>query len=204
MFKFQQSEEFIFFTTREFAFAADISVSAASRQLKMQQSKGLITHVVRGVWASSNHPYYNSLGCVPYLLGAEQGYVSFLTALHRYGMLSQIPHTIQVATTGHSRKLKTPIGTFEFFQLKPEMMSEGFEWSETRVPFLMATAEKALLDIFYIATRKNKRFSSLPELDLDPSAFSVRKFNKLIRNLVVSKRLSNAILTRAKSEGIYR
>lgn len=202
MFKFQQSEEFIFFTTREYAFAANISISAASRQLKMQQSKGLITHVVRGVWASSNHPYFNPLGCVPYLLGAEQGYISFLTALHRYGLLSQIPRSIQVATTGHSRKLKTPIGTFEFFQLKPEMMSEGADWTETRVSFLIASAEKALLDIFYIATRKNKRFASLPELDMDSSVFNVRKFKKLVNELVDSKKLSNAILSRAKSLGI--
>ncbi|HEC12417.1 MAG TPA: hypothetical protein ENI80_04065, partial [Acidiferrobacteraceae bacterium] len=167
MFNFQQSEEFIFFTTREYAFAADISISAASKQLKRQESKGFIINVVRGIWANSNHPYYNPLGCLSYLLGDEQGYVSFLTALHRHDMLSQIPRTIQVATTGHSRKLKTPIGTFEFFQLKPEMMTEGVEWSETRIPFLMATPEKALLDIFYIATRKKKRFSSLPELDID-------------------------------------
>lgn len=88
--------------------------------------------------------------------------------------------TIHVATTGHSRKLKTPIGAFEFFQLKPEMMKEGIEWCETRVPFLMATPEKALLDIYYITTRKKKRFSSLPELDIDSSSFKVRKFNALV------------------------
>ncbi|HEC29725.1 MAG TPA: hypothetical protein ENI65_09095, partial [Gammaproteobacteria bacterium] len=158
-FNFLNSEEFIFFTTREYAFAADISISAASGQLKRLESKGFLIRVVRGVWANSNHPYYNPLGCVSYLIGEEQGYVSFLTALHRHGMLSQIPRTIQVATTGHSRKLKTPIGVFEFIQLKPEMMKEGIEWSETRVPFLMAAPEKALLDIYYIATRKKKRFS---------------------------------------------
>ncbi len=202
MFNFQQSEEFIFFTTREYAFAADISISAASKQLKRQKSKGFITNVARGIWANSNHPYYNPLGCLSYLLGDEQGYVSFLTALHRHDMLSQIPRTIQVATTGHSRKLKTPIGTFEFFQLKPEMMTEGVEWSETRIPFLMATPEKALLDIFYIATRKKKRFSSLPELDIDSPAFKVRKFKTLVNKLIVSKQITSAIMSRAKKEGI--
>ncbi len=202
MFNFQQSEEFIFFTTREYAFAADISISAASKQLKRQESKGFIINVVRGIWANSNHPYYNPLGCLSYLLGDEQGYVSFLTALHRHDMLSQIPRTIQVATTGHSRKLKTPIGTFEFFQLKPEMMTEGVEWSETRIPFLMATPEKALLDIFYIATRKKKRFSSLPELDIDSPVFKARKFKTLVNKLIVSKQITSAIMRRAKKEGI--
>lgn len=202
MFSFQQSEEFIFFTTREYAFAADISISAASKQLKRQKSKGFIINVVRGIWANSKHPYYNPLGCLSYLLGDEQGYVSFLTALHRHDVLSQIPRTIQVATTGHSRKLKTPIGAFEFLQLKPDMMTEGVEWSETRIPFLMATPEKALLDIFYIATRKKKRFSSLPELDIDSPAFKARKFKTLVNKLIVSKQITSAIMTRAKKEGI--
>ncbi len=202
-FNFLNSEEFIFFTTREYAFAADISISAASGQLKRLESKGFLIRVVRGVWANSNHPYYNPLGCVSYLIGEEQGYVSFLTALHRHGMLSQIPRTIQVATTGHSRKLKTPIGVFEFIQLKPEMMKEGIEWSETRVPFLMAAPEKALLDIYYIATRKKKRFSSLPELDLDSSSFNVKKFNMMVSKLVTSRQIINAIMSRIKRDNIH-
>lgn len=202
MFNFQHSEEFIFFTTREYAFVAGVSISAASRQLKRQESKGFITHVVRGIWANANHLYYNPLGCVSYLLGGEQGYVSFLTALHRHGILSQIPRTIQVATTGHSRKLKTPIGVFEFFQLKPEMMTDGIEWCETRVPFRMATPEKTLLDIFYITTRKKKRFSSLPELEIESTSFKSRKFNSLVKKLVTSKQIVNAIMNRAKKEGL--
>jgi len=202
IFNFLKSEEFIFFTTREYAFAAEVSVSAASKQLKRLESKGFIVHVVRGIWANREHPYFNPLGCVPYLLGDEQGYVSFLTALHRRGVLSQIPQTIQVATTGHSRKLKTPIGNFEFFQLKPEMMTEGIEWYETRIPFLMATSEKALLDIFYIATRKKKRFSSLPELEIESTSFKYRKFNALVKNLVTSKQIATAIMSRAKKEGV--
>lgn len=198
------SEEFIFFTTREYAIAAEVSVSAASKQLKRLESKGLIVHVVRGIWANSNHPYFNPTGCVPYLLGDEQGYVSFLTALHRHGVVSQIPHTLQVATTGHSRRLHTPIGDFEFFQLKPEMMTEGIEWSETRTPFLMATAEKALLDIFYIATRKNRRFSSLPELETDATLFDNKRFNELLKRLVTSRQIENAITSRAVKAGVGR
>lgn len=201
-FNFLNSEEFIFFTTREFAFAADVSVSAASRQLKRLANKDFIVHVVRGIWANSSHPYFNILGCVPYLLGSEQGYVSFLTALHRHGLLSQIPHTIQVATTGHSRRLKTPIGTFEFFQLKPEMMTEGIEWNQARIPSRIATPEKALLDIFYLATRKKKRFSSLPELEIESSLFRFQKFKTLVKKLITSKQIANAIMKRAEKEGV--
>ena len=51
-----------------------------------------------------------------HLLHKEVGYMS---ALHYYGILSQIPKSVQIATAGHSRKLDTQIGQFEFFQIKP-------------------------------------------------------------------------------------
>jgi len=51
------------------------------------------------------------------LMGKEQGYVSFLIALHLHGLVSQIPKTIQIATTGHARTLGSPIGRYEFLQI---------------------------------------------------------------------------------------
>jgi predicted transcriptional regulator of viral defense system len=160
--KLKDSE--VIFSSREFALTHGLSLSAASHQLKTAARRGEIVRVTRGVWARRDHPHFSPLSCVPWVLGQEQGYVSFLTALHRHGAISQIPSVIQVATTGHSRKLSTPVGRFEFFQLKPEMMLAGVEWSETHVPFRMATPEKALLDTLYLATRKGRRFASLPEL----------------------------------------
>lgn len=64
------------------------------------RERGALTRLTRGVWANTSHPDFHPLVCVPKLLGREQGYVSFLTALHLRGVISQIPRTIQVATTG--------------------------------------------------------------------------------------------------------
>ena len=85
-------------------------------------------------------------------------------------------------TTAHSRTVKTKLGVFEFFQMKPEMMLEGVVWSDTKLPFRMATPEKALLDVFYLSTRKGKRFSSLPELDLKETGFKKKVFLRLLKN----------------------
>jgi predicted transcriptional regulator of viral defense system len=187
------NEDFICFTTRDYAQFAGISVAAASKQLSRAKDKDDLIQLTRGVWANTKHPYFSPLSCVAVLLGDERGYVSFLTALHHYGMISQIPATIQVATTGHTRRLKTPVGIYEFFQLKPELFMEGVDWVDTRVPYLIATVEKALLDTLYIATRKTRRFAKLPELDFEDSGFNGKKFQRLLNRLEIPSRIQSAI-----------
>lgn len=185
--------DFVCFTTRDYALRSGQSLPSASRSLNRFAQRGLITRVTKGVWANTQHPYFTPLACVPLLLGVEQGYVSFLTALHRHGAISQIPHTIQVATTGHSRRKRTPVGFFEFFQLKPEMMTDGIEWSEAKIPYRMATAEKALVDTLYLSTRKGRRFAQLPELEFEFDSKSVRA---LLNGQVKDKKIGAAIYKR--------
>ena len=120
------SRELVVFTTRDFAHLAEVSVTAASRRLaRLRQSNRSLVRLTRGIWANVAHPDFTVMGCVPVLIGGEQGYVSFLTALHIHGAISQIPASVQVATTGHTRKLRTQIATFDFLQLKPEMFAHG-------------------------------------------------------------------------------
>lgn len=183
----------VVFSTRGFALTQGLSLSAASHHLKVLEKRSDVVRVTRGIWATPNHPYFSTLACVPLLLGQEQGYVSFLTALHRHGAISQIPLVIQVATTGHSRKLATSIGRFEFFQLKPEMMQAGVEWSEMHVPFRIASTEKALIDTLYLATRKGRRFASLPELH---RIFDRRKISSLLREQRLSDPIGKSIKER--------
>jgi len=190
------SKEFVVFTTRQYANFSNTTISAASKYLKRLANTTSIIQLTRGIWANPSHPYFSPLSCVPVLLGSDQGYISFLTALHRYGLLSQIPATIQIATTGHSRRLKTPIGTYEFFQLKPNLFRIGIIWNESHIPYRIATAEKALLDTFYIATRKSRRFSRLPELELEPDNFSTQKFKALLNELDLPGQIENAIQKR--------
>ena len=187
----------VIFTTRDFAIRQKISISAASKRLLRLSEAGELTSITRGLWANTSHPHFSPYACVPFLLGNEQGYISFLTALHLCDMLSQIPAAITVATTGRARTLCSPVGSFEFYQLKPEFIRLGVSWSDTAQPYRIATCEKALIDTFYLATRKGKRFSSLPELD-----FSVCDNNKFFRTLEqlaevgLELRLKNSIVRR--------
>ena len=95
------SRELVIFTTRDFARLAEISLAAASKRLtRLAAANTSLVQLTRGVWANRAHPYFNVLACVPVLLGSEQGYVSFLSALHLHGAIAQIPANVQVATDG--------------------------------------------------------------------------------------------------------
>jgi len=154
------------FTTRQFAALCDVRVDAASRLVTRLARRDGIARITRGLWCQPAHPRFSAFAAVPFLLANEHGYVSFLSAMHRHGLVSQIPGSIQVATTGHSRELTSSIGRFEFIRIKPQMMTEGIEASDTEPSYGIASPEKALLDTLYIATRKVNRFARLPEVDL--------------------------------------
>lgn len=190
------TDDFVIFTTREFANHVGLSMPAAAKRLPRLATKGLLRKITKGVWANTSHPYFHPLSCVPYLLGKEQGYVSFLTALHMHGVISQIPKTIQVATTGRGRSLDSPVGRYEFFQIKPELMKQGADWSETHLPYLIATPEKALLDTLYLSTRKNRRFARLPELEMTQSGFRLPEFRRLLGKLPIPSRVLSAMRSR--------
>ncbi|HRG49221.1 MAG TPA: hypothetical protein PLX69_17680 [Leptospiraceae bacterium] len=182
LYKYKILQSSPIFTTRDFSLQTGISSSSAARLLARIADEKEVIRMTRGLWTFAKENEVHPFSLTPYLLGNEHGYISLLTALHIHGILSQIPTRTQVVTTAHSRVVKTKLGVFEFFQMKPEMMLDGVVWSDTKLPFRMATPEKALLDVLYLSTRKGKRFSSLPELDLKESGFKKKVFLKLLNN----------------------
>jgi hypothetical protein len=172
----------VFFTTRQYAFALNVGIETASRQLKKISTEGAsLSAITRGIWAQTHHPFFSPSGAVPYLLSNEQGYISFLTALHRHGVISQIPNVIQIATTGHGRKLSTSIGQFEFIKIQPRLMRDGIQVHEGKNSYNVATPEKALLDTLYISTRRGRRFRQFPEIEW--SKLRKKKLSGLIAKL---------------------
>jgi len=76
-------------------------------------------------------------------------YLSFESALSRYGILSQIPYAVTFATSQRSRRLVLGDTTVEFRQLKGELF---FGYGLTGGLYV-AEPEKALLDQLYMASR---------------------------------------------------
>ena len=188
------------FTTRSFAAMTARGVDSASRTLNRLAVRGQLAKVTRGVWAQTAHPAFTPFAAVGFLLGNEQGHVSFISALHRHGVLSQIPGAVHVATTGHGRVVDSPIGRFEFFRLRPQMMLTGVDVSDTDPFYPLATAEKALLDTVYVALW-GRRFRRLPELDLE--SVDGRRVLELLERQVTALPLKNALVARLGELGIH-
>lgn len=187
------------FSTRVFASLTGRGVDSASRTLVRFARRGQLARVTRGLWAQPNHPAFSPNAAVGFLLGNEQGHVSFISALHRHGVIGQIPGAVHVATTGHGRVVASEIGRFEFFQLSPQMMLAGVEVSDTEPNYAIATAEKALLDTVYIALW-GRRFTRLPEVDLEP--IDAWRVHDLLHRQVAALPLRKAVAARLDELGV--
>ena len=116
-------------------------------------------------------------------------YVSGQSALAFYGM---IPDTVQATlsvTAGRPERLETPLGVFEFRHVKPELL-RGYRMTALHGPkipeqqALVATPEKALLDLVYLQPGgdhlvylRELRLQNLERLDLDALRRQAETFN---------------------------
>jgi len=88
-------------------------------------------------------------------------YISFETALSHYGILSQIPYTITLATVRPSRKMRIGNSEVEYSHLKKELFFGYTIGNDTNI----AEPEKALLDQLYLMSRGHRN-TNIDELDL--------------------------------------
>ena len=140
------------------------------------------------------HPDFSPYAVVPHLFGSpEVAYVSLLTALSLHGAIEQIPSVVQVMTHTWRPTLRTPVGTYEFHLLQSPLFG-GYEPYDRAWSFDLATPEKALFDTLYLSTRKNRRFTHLPEIELSDD-FSeevveawVSKIEHAVLRIAVAKR----------------
>jgi len=112
-------------------------------------------------------------------------YLSFESALSRYGILSQIPYTLIFATTKKSKKIYLMDREIEYRQLKKDyffgyLLNSGI---------YIAEPEKALLDLIYMIS-KGKASNDLSELSL----VNLKK-NKFIE---YSKKFPKSVQKKAK------
>ncbi|MBD3320518.1 MAG: hypothetical protein GF350_05405 [Chitinivibrionales bacterium] len=161
------------FTTRDIAAISGKSVSTVVQGLKHLQQQGVVVKLYRGIWAERGKEPISPLSLLPSLPGGHRTYVSFTTALHIHGMIEQIPRDITCATLAHSRLIRSAVAVFSLHTISPDFFF-GFDWYKQTGEFLIASPEKAILDCFYCAGRKNRNFGYLPELSI-PDKFDINK-----------------------------
>ena len=167
------------FTTYEVAQTAGKTLSTATQSLKYLEREGAVLNIRRGIWIDRRSPRVSPYAAVPFLMGRHRAYVSFISALHLYHVVEQIPQVITLASTAHTKTINTKIGTFHVHQISPSFF-KGFDWYKKTGDFLIAEPEKALVDSLYLSAYKKKQFGYFPELHF-PKTFSFKKAKYWVR-----------------------
>jgi predicted transcriptional regulator of viral defense system len=173
------------FTTYELAAISGKSPSTTTQALNFLQRQGLISKIYRGIWIEVNSERLSPYTVIPFLFPRQRAYVSFISALHLYGIVEQIPQVITLASTVHTKTIHTRIGTFSVHRIAPSFF-DGFIWYKKTGSFLIAEPEKALVDSLYLSARRKKQFSYFPELYF-PKSFSFRKAKEWVKKIPNSK-----------------
>ena len=184
------------FTTHELTALSGKSPSTVVHSLNRLAKQGLLMKIYRGVWGEPGPRAISPFEIIPYLFPRHRVYVSFISALHLHGIVEQIPQVTTLASTAHTSTLYTKAGVFSVHQIAPAFF-DGFDWYKGEGKFLIAEAEKALIDSLYLSSRKKKQFGSFPELDFPPE-FSFKKAARWVER-IPEKKIRLYVLAKLKA-----
>ncbi len=172
----------LIFRTREAAACSGGSLSNTVQALNHLEKEGVVIKIARGLWSIDiGAQKISQYSVIPFLLPCGRAYVSFLSALHLYGIIEQIPQSVTLASTAHTKTIHTKLGAFYVHRIAP-VFFKGFDWYKGDGDFLIAEPEKALVDCLYLSAKKGKQFSYFPELRF-PKSFSFRKAENWVRQI---------------------
>lgn len=163
--------------TADAAAALGQSTAAASQTLSRLAQVGLVTAVRHGTWWVDGA--VDPLRLPEYLTAPLPSYVSLHSALHRRGLIEQIPEVVYAVSLARTQRLRTSAGPLSIHHVAPEVFG-GFE--ETARGVKLATAEKALFDFAYLSGGRSRLFTSLPELWL-PRGFRRKELAHWLREI---------------------
>lgn len=133
--------------------------------------RGWLTPLERGIYGNSLQPPQKFEAATALVCPS---YVSFESALNYYGILSQFPQIITMATTKKSREILLLNQTVKYIHLKPSLF-----WGYQKVgEALVAEPEKALLDTLYL---KSKGLTNLTLEELDLGSIDQKKLQEFAR-----------------------
>lgn len=99
-------------------------------------------------------------------------YISLESALNFYGILPQFSYSVTSITTQKSKKFEINGKEYEYTKISKKFYSDFIKKDN----FLIATPEKALIDLIYLASKKLRKIDFS---DLDMSVINWDVFNKL-------------------------
>jgi len=179
------------FETRDAAALFGTTIASTHMILRRLAAAAFIVHIARGRWGLAERV---SRFALPTMLAAPYlAYVSLQSALYHHGLIEQVPAVVYAVTLGRTRRCKTPVATVSLHHL-PAALFHGYEPHE-KDGSLIATPEKALFDLLYLAPGRSRLFAKWPELEI-PRGFRWTALNSDVKRVKSASRrtfLSQAI-----------
>lgn len=144
--------------TADAAAALKQEPSATTRTLGRLADAGLIVRVRHGTWWVA--PPVDPYRLPEYLTAPFDAYLSLQSALHVHGLIEQIPAVYYVVSLARTQRIPTTAGVYSVHHLAPELFG-GFEQTPSGVK--LATPEKALFDVAWLAGGRSRLFAGLPD-----------------------------------------
>jgi len=171
--------------------AGDVNPKSVRLQLSRWTRSGRIYQLRRGLYAIA--PPYQKGTPHPFMVAnlmQRASYVSLQSALSFYGL---IPETVQATlsvTVGRPERRKTPLGIFEFRHIRRDLLRgcrmTELQSSKPGQQALVATPEKALLDLVYLTPGgdtidylRELRLQNLEHLNMDELHHQAELFGTL-------------------------
>jgi len=165
--------------------AGNVNPKLVRIQLSRWVKAGKIYQLRRGLYSIA--PPYQRQQPHPFLVAnhlQKASYVSLQSALSFYGLIPEVVNITTSVSTGRPERLDTPLGAFDFRHIKTELLF-GYRMNELgEQRALIATPEKALLDLIYLQPGgdsptylKELRLQNTEKLDKDLLRKQAEKFN---------------------------
>lgn len=135
---------------------------------RLEKNK-LINRLIKGKYTVSN---INISDFEKANLILSPSYISLESALTYYGVLPQFTYSITSVTTQKSKRFEIGGKEYEYTKISSNYYSDFVKKDN----FLIATPEKALIDLIYLASKKLRKIELT---DLDMSIIDWDAFNKL-------------------------
>ena len=177
--------------------AGKVSPENIRLQLTRWAKSGRIYQLRRGLYALA--PPYQKVKPHPFVIAnhlQRASYVSTHAALAYYGLIPETIHRTTSVTGGRPEHLENRLGSFEFQHVKPELL-RGYRMTDLRgQQALLATPEKALLDLIYLQPGGDSseyihelRLQNLEQLEIETlrklaASFDTPKMNRALENII--------------------
>ena len=126
------------------------------------QEKGYILKLRNRWYAFNDAASHENIEWLAANLIYSPSYVSLHTALSWYNLIPEMIAACTSVTTLKTNKFSTPLGSFDYHRIKPELFGFGYVLEdmdasvrETGRQIMVATPQKAILDFFYINSYYN-------------------------------------------------